>query len=81
LASARFWGFSEKKCLNARGFAQEFLWSGMLYRPGKSLKRRGKSFSLHLKKNFCLGVAGFSVSDVISGELFGPLCLALGANR
>ena len=27
----------------------------MLYRPGKSLKRRGKSSSLHLKKIFCLG--------------------------
>jgi len=34
-------------------------WSGMLYRPGKSLKRRGKSSSLHLKKSFCLGDAGF----------------------
>jgi len=33
--------------------------SGMLYRPGKSLKRRGKSFSLHLKKIFCLGAVGF----------------------
>jgi len=26
----------EKKRLNARGFAREFLRSGMLYRPGKS---------------------------------------------
>ena len=41
----------EKKCPSARGFAQEKLWSGMLYRPGKSLKRRGKSSSL-LEKNF-----------------------------
>ena len=48
-----------KKYLNARGFAWEFLWSGMLYRPGKSLKRRGKSSSLHSKKIFCLGCAGF----------------------
>jgi len=38
LASAWFRGFLEKKCLNARGFAREFLWSGMLYRPGSSLK-------------------------------------------
>jgi len=27
----------------------------MLYRPGKSLKRRAKSFSLHSKKYFLLG--------------------------
>ena len=36
------------------------------------------------KKFFCLGGAGFFVSDVISGGLLGnlgPLCLALGANR
>jgi len=59
LASARFQGFLEKKRLNACGFAQEFLQSGMLYRPGKSLKRRGKSSSLHSKKNFCLGVVFF----------------------
>jgi len=59
LASARIWEFSEKKHLNARGFAQEFLRSGMLYRPGKSLKRRGKSSSLHSKKIFLLGDAGF----------------------
>jgi len=59
LASARIRGFSEKKRLNARGFAREFLRSGMLYRPGKSLKRRGKSSSLHSKKIFCLGRAGF----------------------
>jgi len=57
--------FSKKKRLNARGFAQEFLRSGMLYRPGKSLKRCGKSSSLQSKKNFCLGVH-FFVSDVIS---------------
>jgi len=52
LASTRIRGFSEKKHLNARGFAREFLWSGMLYRSGKSLIRRGKSSSLHLKKIF-----------------------------
>jgi len=53
-----FGDFRKKKRLNARGFAREFLQSGMLYRPGKSLKRRGKSSSLHSKKNFCLGGAG-----------------------
>jgi len=76
--------FGKKKHLNARGFAQEFLRFGMLYRPGKSLKRRGKSSSLHSKKNFLLGVCGFFVSDVISGGLLGhlgPLYLALDANR
>ena len=59
LASGCFRRFSEKKRLNTRGFAQEFLWSSMLYRPGKSLKRCGKSSRLHSKKYFCLGVAGF----------------------
>ena len=83
MASARILGFSEKKRLKARGFVREFLWSGMLYRPGKSLKRRGKSFSLHSKKIFLLGGCGFFVCDVISGGLLGHLgllCLALGAN-
>jgi len=47
-------GFGDfrKKHLNAHGFAQEFIRSGMLYRPGKSLKRHGKSSRLHLKKKF-----------------------------
>ena len=36
-----------------------------LYRPGESLKRRGKSCSLHSKKIFLLGGCGFFVSDVI----------------
>jgi len=84
LASGCFQGFSEEKRLNARGFAWEFLWSGMLYRPSKSLKRRDKSSSLHSKKNFLLGGCGFFVSDVISGGLLGhlgPLSLALGANH
>ena len=65
--------FAKKNCLNARGFAWEFLWSGMLYKPGKSLKRRGKSSSLHSKKNFLLGGFVFFVSDVISGGLLGHL--------
>ena len=57
LQSLTLWcplGFGDfrKKHLNASGFAREFLQSGMLYRPGKSLKRHGKSSSLHSKKNF-----------------------------
>jgi len=77
-------GDFQKKRLNARGFAREFLRSGMLYRPGKSLKRHGKSSSLHSKKIFLFGGCGFFVSDVISAGLLGhlgPLCLALDANR
>ena len=84
LAPGWFQGFSKKKRLNARGFAQEFLRSGMLYRPGNKFKRRGKSSSLHSKKKFLLGGCGFFMSDVINGGLLGhlgPLCLALGANR
>jgi len=64
------------------GFAQEFLRSSQRYKPGKRLKRRSKSSSLHLKK--ILGGADFFVSDVISGGLLshlGPLYLAQGANR
>jgi len=56
---AAFGDFRKKKRLNAHGFAREFLRSGMLYRPGKSLKRRGKSSSLHLKKIFLFGACGF----------------------
>ena len=59
LASARIQGFLQKKRLNARGFAREFLQSGMLYRPGKRLKKRSKSSSLHSKKIFLLGSAVF----------------------
>jgi len=43
----------------------------MLYRPGKCLKRRSKSFSLHSKKNFLLGECGFFVTS-LSGGLFRP---------
>jgi len=68
LAPEWFWAFSEKKRINAHSFAREFLWSGMLYRPGKSLKRRDKSSSRHSKKIFLLGGCGFFVSDVISGN-------------
>jgi len=59
LASTKIRGFLNKKRLNVCGFAQEFLRSGMLYRPGKSLKRRSTSSSLHSKKKFLLGVANF----------------------
>jgi len=78
-----FGDFRKNKRLNTRGFAREFLRSGMLYRPGKSLKRHSKFTSLHSKKNFLLGGCSFFVWDVISGGLLGhlgPLCLALGAN-
>jgi len=49
-----FRDFRKKNRLNAHGFAWEFLWSGMLHIPGKSLKRRGKSSSLHSKNIFLL---------------------------
>ena len=55
LASGCFRGFSGKKCLNACGFAREYLCSCSGYRPGLSVKRHGKSSSLHSKKSFCLG--------------------------
>jgi len=51
LASGCFRGFSEKKRLNAHGFEWEFLQSGMLYIPGKSLKRCG-SLLVYTQKNF-----------------------------
>jgi len=50
---AAFADFQKKKHLNTHGFAQEILRSGI------SLKKRGKSSSLHPKKFFCLGGAGF----------------------
>jgi len=59
LAPGWFRRFLQKKRLNARGFAREFLRSGMLYRLGESLKRHGKSSSLHSKTNFLLGGVGF----------------------
>jgi len=79
-APGRFCGFRKKKHRNTRGFVREFLRSGICYRPGESLKRRGKSGSLHLKKCFGWGCK-FFVSDVISGGLLGhlgPIYLALG---
>jgi len=84
LVSSRFRGFSgKKKHLNACGFAWEYLRSCKGYGPGRSVKRHGKSSSLHSKKFFAWGY-GFFMSDVISGRLLGhlgQLFLALGANR
>jgi len=58
-APGYFWGFPRKKHWNACGFAQEFFRSGICYWPSQSLKRNGKSCSLHLKKIFWLGVTDF----------------------
>jgi len=52
-------GDFRKKHQNACGFAQGFLPFGKCHRPGRSVKRHGKSSSLHLKKNFCLGDVDF----------------------
>jgi len=76
-------GDEKKPHWNAHVFAWEFLWSGKCYRHGRSIKRRGKSSSLHSKKIFLVGGCGIFVSDVISRGLLGhlgPLYLALGAN-
>jgi len=80
---AAFGDFWKKKRLNARGFAWEYLRSCTGYGPGQSVKRRGKSSSLHSKKFFSWGCE-FFVSDVITGGLLGHLgllCLALGTNH
>ena len=52
-------GIFEKKHRNASSFEREFLQSSLRYRPGKRLKRRGKSSSLHSKKCFAWGVRIF----------------------
>jgi len=57
-AFGRFREFLGKNSRIARG-CREFLRSGMCYRPGKWLKRHGKSSSLHSKNFFCLGSAEF----------------------
>ena len=44
--------FQKKKHRNARGFAREFLQSYNGYEPGRSVKRRSKSSSLHSKQFF-----------------------------
>ena len=54
-----FGDFQKKQRLNACGFAREYLRSCMGYGPGQSVKRRGKSSSLHSKKIICLGSTGF----------------------
>jgi len=80
----RFWGFPKKQHWNAHGFMQEFLQSCKCYGPGRSVKRRGKSSSLHSKNFFFGWGCRFFVSDVISRGFLGyfsPLYLALGANR
>jgi len=77
-------GNFQKKHRNARGFAQEFLWSSICYRPGQSLKRHGKSCSLHSKKHFLVGGCRFFVSNVTSRGLLGhlgPLYLVIVDNR
>ena len=56
---ASFGNFGEKKRPNARGFAWEYPRSCSVYGPIRSVKRRGKSSSLHSKKIFLLGVVGF----------------------
>jgi len=56
---AAFGDFRKKKRLNARGFAREYLRSCSGYGPGRSVKRRDKSSSLHLKKFFAWGVRFF----------------------
>jgi len=58
LASARIQGFS-KKMPKRTWLCTEIFRSGMLYRPGKSLKRRGRSSSLHSKKIFAWEVRVF----------------------
>jgi len=62
LASGCFQGFLEKKHLNARGFAWEYLSSCSGYGPGWRVKRHGKSSSVHSKKNFLLGGCRLFVS-------------------
>jgi len=77
-----FGDFWEKKRLNARGFAWDFLWSSMLYKPDK-VSKDVASLLVCTRKNFFAWGCRFFVSDVISGGLLGqlgPLCLALGAN-
>ena len=58
LASGRKRGFS-KKHRNACGFAWELLRSCSGYGPGRRVKRRSKSSSLHSKKNFLVGGCEF----------------------
>jgi len=82
LASGRNLEFSRQNNQIARGFAQEFIWSGKRCIPSQRLKRCGKSSSLHSKKSFWFGMRIFG-GDMIYGGLqghLGPLYLTLGAN-
>jgi len=59
LMSGLIQAIRKKNSWIARGFAWEYLRSCTGYGPGRSVKRHGKSCSLHLKKNFWLGVRVF----------------------
>ena len=59
LASGRNLEFSRQNNQIARGFAQEFIWSGKRCIPSQRLKRCGKSSSLHSKKSFWFGMRIF----------------------
>jgi len=41
------------------GFVREYLCSCTGYGPGRSVKKRGKSCSMHSKKNFLVGECEF----------------------
>ena len=56
---AAFGDFRKKTHQNAHDFAWELLHSCTGYRPGRSVKRCGKSSSLHLKEIFWFGGADF----------------------
>jgi len=45
-----------KKSLNACGFAWKYLYSYKGYGPGRGVKRRSKSSSMHSKKIFAWGM-------------------------
>jgi len=56
---AAFGDFRKIKHINARGFVWEYLHSCTGYRPGRSVKRHGKSSSLHSEKIFAWGMRVF----------------------
>jgi len=58
LVSGRFWGF-EKKTPKRMWLWLGIYLSGQRYRPGKRLKRLGKSSGLYPKKVFAWGVQIF----------------------
>jgi len=80
-------GIFGKKRLNTRGFAREYLRSCTGYGRGRSVKRRGKSSSLHSKKFFAWGVRVFCEWRLKSRTfrppwptLPGPGCQPLGGS-